>query len=151
MQASRYVPVDPEHAFDVLLVAPLPAIFDRRYAAMPPVREVRGQEGEWGTVGQTRTVATTDGGTLLETLTVVDRPHRFGYVLTDVHGPMRPLVRRVDGVWSVAREGAGSRIGWAWTLHPTAAPARLLMPLLARMWRGYAHRALERVEQILVA
>ena len=106
MQASRFVPVDPEHAFDVLLVAPLPAIFDRRYAAMPPVREVRGQDGVWGTVGQTRTVATTDGGTLLETLTVVDRPHRFGYVLTDVHGPMRPLVRtrgrRVVG-------GAGGR------------------------------------------
>ena len=59
MQASRYVPVDPEHAFDVLLVAPLPTIFDRRYGAMPPVREVRGQDGAWGTVGQTRTVATT--------------------------------------------------------------------------------------------
>ena len=85
---------------------------------MPPVREVRGQDGVWGTVGQTRTIATTDGGTLLETLTTVDRPHRFGYVLTDVHGPMRPLVRRVEGVWSVSPENGGSRIGWAWTLLP---------------------------------
>jgi hypothetical protein len=150
VQASRYVPVDPEHAFDVLLVAPLPAIFDRRYAAMPPVREVRGQEGEWGTVGQTRTVATTDGGTLLETLTVVDRPHRFGYVLTDVHGPLRPLVRTVDGVWSVAREGAGSRIGWAWTLHPRASPARLTLNVIGRMWKGYADRALVEVEAVVV-
>ena len=151
MQASRYVPVDPEHAFDVLLVAPLPTIFDRRYGAMPPVREVRGQDGEWGTVGQTRTIVTTDGGTLLETLTVVDRPRRFGYVLTDVHGPMRPLVRTVDGVWSV--DAGGHRLPRHLGLDPAPdrGAARLLMPLLARMWHGYAHRALERVEQLLVA
>jgi Polyketide cyclase / dehydrase and lipid transport len=151
VQASRFVPVDPERAFDALLVAPLPGIFDRRYLALPPIREVRGPDAVWGTVGQTRTISTTDGGRLLETLTTVDRPHRFGYVLTDVHGPMRPLVRRVEGVWSVSPENGGSRIGWAWTLYPTVAPARLLIPLLARMWRGYAHLALERVEQILVA
>ena len=90
---------------------------------MPPVREVRGQEGEWGTVGQTRTIATTDGGTLLETLTVVDRaaPLRLRARPTCT-GPMRPLVRTVDGVWSVAPEGG--RLPHRLGLDPAPRPSR---------------------------
>ena len=61
VSASRSIPVSVEAAYDAVLTMPLPRIFNRRYAALPPIREVRDQEGVWGTVGQTRTIVLTDG------------------------------------------------------------------------------------------
>lgn len=150
LSESRAVPVPVEEAFDRVLPHPLTEIFHRRRLAIPPIRAVRGQDGEWGTVGQTRTIATSDGGTLLETLTSVDRPHGFGYTITDVRGPMKPLVASADGRWSFEPAGTGTRITWTWELTPTAA-GRLVMPAFGAMWRGYARQALEEVEAILLA
>jgi len=149
LAASRLVRgVTAEHAFDVLIAAPLPALFDRRALAVSPVRGVRGQEGAWGTVGQTRTIVQSDGGTLRETLTSVDRPRHFAYTLDSITGPLSPLARSVDGVWSVVGEGDGVRIGWDWTVHPTVV-GRPIMPVFGWMWRRYAALALERVETAL--
>lgn len=141
--------VDPVRAFDVLFATPREEIFVRRYAAFPPVREVRDQTGDWDAVGQSRTVVLGDGGTLRETLTSIDRPYGFGYLLDDIHGALRPFVTRIEGQWSVTPEGQGARIGWAWSLTPAAPPARLTMTVIGRMWQGYADRALRRVEALL--
>src|SRR4051794_31233422 len=150
LAASRTYPVPFERAFDELLTTPLPELFARRYAALPPIREVRDQTGEWGTVGQTRTIVLADRGTLRETLVSVDRPRSFGYRISDVTGPMKPLASSIDGLWTVEEAGTGVRITWAWTLHPASAAAGLLMPAFARMWRGYARQALDELEPILV-
>lgn len=149
VEASRTVAVEQTAAFDRLLAAPLPEIFSRRFAAFPPVRGVADQPDHWGVVGQSRQIVLADGSRLHETLTSVDRPHGFAYLLADIQGPLRPFVRTIDGAWSVSPAGAGSRIGWAWTLHPTAPPARLTMNVIGRMWKGYADRALVQLETIL--
>ena len=149
--ASRFVQgITAEHGYDALIAAPLPTLFDRRALAVSPIREVRGQEGAWGTVGQSRTIVLSDGGTLLERLTSVDRPRHFAYTLDHVTGPLKSLARTVDGVWSVDRDRDGVRIGLDWTLHPTAV-GRPLMPVFGWMWRRYAALALERVEALLRA
>src|SRR6478736_7636394 len=96
---SRTYPVDVPRAFDTILPTPLPALFSRRYAALPAVREVRDQDGQWGTVGQTRTIVLADRGTMRETLLSVDRPRSFGYRISDVSGPMKPLASSIDGLW----------------------------------------------------
>jgi hypothetical protein len=150
VDASRLVAVEPTQAFDRLIAAPLPEIFSRRFAAFPAVREVNDEPEVWGTVGQTRTIVLTDGATLRETLTAVDRPHGYSYLLDDLHGPLKPFVRTIDGAWTVTPEGTGARIGWSWTLHPKAPPARLTMNVMARMWKGYAERGLAEVETILM-
>lgn len=62
LSESRAVQVPVEEALDRVLAHPLPELFRRRRLAIAPIREVRGQVGEWGTVGETRTIATTDGG-----------------------------------------------------------------------------------------
>src|SRR6478609_924922 len=110
LQASRTYPVPVERAFDVLLPTPLTELFHRRYAALPPIREVRDQDGEWGTVGQTRTIVLADRGTMRETLTSVERPHSFGYRISDISGPMKPLAAAVDGLWTFEPAGTGVRI-----------------------------------------
>jgi hypothetical protein len=150
LEHARTFPVDVDRAFDVVLPTPLPELFSRRYAAIPPIREVRDQQGVWGTVGQTRTIRLADGGTLRETLTSVDRPRSFGYRITDVTGPMKPLVTELEGEWRFDPAGIGVRITWAWNVHPRGALGRAAMPVFARMWQGYARQAMEEIERLLV-
>jgi len=150
VEASRMVAVEPTEAFDRLMTAHLPAIFSRRYAAFPAVREVTDEPDSWPTPGQRRTIVMADGSRLRETLTSVDRPHGYAYLLDDIHGPLKPFVSTIDGVWSVTPEGTGARIGWAWTLHAKASPARLTLTVIGRMWKGYADRALAELETVLM-
>jgi hypothetical protein len=147
---SRTYPLAVGPAFDAVLPLPLPFLFSRRYAALPSIREVRDQDGEWGTLGQTRTIVLADGGTMRETLTVLDRPSSFGYTIDRVSGPMRPLASTIDGLWTFEEAGTGVRITWSWTVHPASAATALLMPAFGRMWRGYARQAMELLEQALV-
>jgi hypothetical protein len=149
VEASRFVRVDPALAFDRLLATPLPEVFAKRYAAFPAIKEVVDAPDEWGTPGQTRTIRLADGGHVRETLTVVDRPRVFGYVLDEIHGALAPFVRTVDGEWTFAPEDDGTRVDWAWTLHSKRAPARLTLNVIGRMWKGYADRALTGLETIL--
>jgi hypothetical protein len=151
VETSRLVAVEPVQAFDGLMAARLPEVFRSRFAAFPPVQDVSDEPDDWGTVGQTRTIHLADGGGMRETLTAVDPPHGFAYVLDEIHGRLRPFVRTVEGAWSIAPEDTGSRISWAWTLHPTAQPGRLTMNVIGRMWKGYADRALAELEEILTS
>lgn len=117
----------------------------------PAIREVRDQEGVWGReVGQTRTIALADGGTMRETLTLLEPHHRFGYDLADISGPMKPLVAGVEGLWSFAPAGTGVSITWSWAVHPASSAAKLAMPAFARLWDGFARQGMEEVEKLLV-
>lgn len=150
LESSRAVPVEVEAAFDRLLPHPVTDLMARRYALLPPIREVRDQAGAWGEVGQSRTIVLADGGTMRERLTEVARPGHFSYVLTDFTGAFKPLVSHVDGRWAFAPAGTGVRVTWSWTLHPTTASAARVLPVVGRMWRGYARQALERASDVLV-
>lgn len=147
---SRSYPVSVEETFDRLLPLPLPQLFRRRYAALPPVRATD-QEGVWGTVGQERTIRLADGGTMRELLTEIDRPHRFSYRISEFTGALKPLVTQVLGSWTVDSAGTGARVTWSWELVPSGRPAQLAMPVLTRMWHGYARAALAELETLLLA
>jgi hypothetical protein len=151
LSASRSVPAALERAFDVVLTEPLPRIFSRRYGPIPPIREVSDQTGDvWGTVGQSRRIVLSDGGSMTERLTTVDRPGSFGYRISDLSGPFKALISSLDGEWTFEPAGTGTRITWTWTLYPASSVAGYALPVFARLWRGYARQALEEVEKILV-
>jgi hypothetical protein len=149
VEQSRAIPVTVPRAFDLTLPLPLTSIFSRRYGLLPPIRRVVGQDGIWGHVGQSRTVVTTDGGTMRELLTEVDSPHSFSYRLSDITGPLRPLVDSIDGCWEFAPKGTGTLVTWRWVLHPKGVGVPV-MPLLTSMWRGYARQALELLSERLL-
>src|ERR1700752_884411 len=137
VKQSREIPVGVEQAFGMLPM-PLTDIFRRWYGPIPPIKQVLGQDGEWGTVGQARTVKLVGGGSMLETLTRVDAPRSFEYQITDVKGPLAPLVGRIEGVWSFDPVGEGTDVGWQWTIHPRSSVSALALPVFGRLWRGYA-------------
>jgi hypothetical protein len=151
VEFSRAFPVTVDQAFGFVLPTPLEQIFDRRFGPIPAIREVTDQDGEWGAVGQSRTIKLTDGGSMREELTTVDRPHAFGYTLTEITGPMNLLAASVDGRWSFDPVGTGVRITWAWTVHPASSVAELAMPLLGWLWKGYARQAMDGLEPLLLA
>jgi hypothetical protein len=150
VEQSRAIPVDIQRAFDVTMPIPLTAIFHRRYAILPPIAEVREQNETWGRIGQTRVVVTTDGGTMREQLIDIDPPHSFSYRLSNITGPMRPLVDSIEGRWEFTHVGTGTLVTWRWTLHPRGLGAPF-MPLICRMWRSYARQALEELSDQLLA
>lgn len=147
---SRTYPLAVDDAFTRVIAWPLPEIFSRRYLAIPPIREVREGPASWDAVGQSRRIVLADGGTMFETLTRVDRPTAFGYTITDLTGPLAPLVESLDGTWSFEPVGTGCRITWTWDVRPRGRVGALAMPVLKRLWHGYARQALARLEGLLL-
>ncbi len=147
---SRTVPVPLEAAYAGTATVSLPEIFAHRHLALPPVVGVDDQDGEWAReVGQTRTIRTSDRGSLHETLLVLEPPHRFGYRIDQIRGPMRPLVRHLDGEWSFLPTATGTSITWSWELTPTSPMTRPAVAVVGKMWQGYARHALATLESIL--
>jgi hypothetical protein len=138
LNSSTVVDATPDAAFDGVLASPLPELFSERSGPIPPVRECTGQEGAWGTIGQTRTVVLGDGNSNLETLVALDRPGSYRYRLTDFTGPMKALVRSVDGEFAFAAEGSGTRVTWSWKMHAANPVSRLLLPGMGFFWKRYA-------------
>ena len=149
LEESRTVPLPLEEAFDRVLPMPLDELFVRRYGPIPAIKGTE-QDGAWGTVGQTRKILFADPGTMQERLTLVERPHRFGYTVSDITGPMKFLASTFDGRWTFIPDADGTRITWAWDVHATRAGS-LVMPLFGRLWRGYARQSLAHLETLLTS
>ena len=147
---SRTYPVVPQEAFDRLIAMPLTELFSRRYGPLPPIREVRDQSGAWDGPGQTRTIVLADGTTMVETLTLVDRPRSFGYRISELRGPLKALASGIEGEWRVEPAGTGSRVTWTWDVEAASRASSFALPVLARLWSGYARQALEELEHALV-
>jgi hypothetical protein len=149
VEQSRSMPLGIEDVFDRIRDASLPEIFSRRHMMLPPITEVRGQPEPWGSVGQSRTIVTSDGGSLREELTCFERPTLVQYRITDIRGPMKPLVRQIEGVWRFSPDSDGTRVTWGWTLHPTSIVMKPTVALIGKFWVGYAEKALAEAEKVI--
>lgn len=150
VEQSRAIPVPVDDAFKGTLPMPLPTFFRRWYGPIPPIKQVRDQTGDWDAPGQTRTVILTGGGSMHEQLTSVDPPRSFGYTLTDIKGPLAPLVGLVEGEWIFSPAGTGTNVTWRWTIHPRSSLVAPVLPVFAKAWKGYARQALEELSAQLV-
>lgn len=150
VEQSRAIPIAPQDAFARTLPMPLPTLFHRWYGPIPPIKAIRDQTGEWSAPGQTRTIVLAGGGTMRETLTAVDAPHSFGYLIDGLTGPLAPLVDHVDGSWIFTPHGTGTRVTWRWAIHRKSALTAPVLPVFGRIWLGYARQALESLSDYLV-
>lgn len=146
---SLVIAVPVEEAFHRTLPMPLPDLFKRWHGPIPPIKEVREQTGEWDAAGQTRTVLLAGGGSMREELTSVDPPRSFGYLLTEVRGPMTVLVDRVAGQWMFTPADGGSEVTWRWSIHRKSILTAWALPLFARIWKSYARLALRDLSDAL--
>ncbi|KAA1248248.1 SRPBCC family protein [Mycobacterium simiae] len=150
VEQSRAIPVSVDDAYSRTLPISLPVICSHWYGVVPPIKEVRDQTGDWDAAGQSRVITMVGGGRVRETLTDVDPPRSFSYTLTDIKGPLSPLVSLVEGRWSFAPTGTGTTVTWQWTLHPKSAITAALLPAFGAMWKGYARGVLEKLSAQLV-
>jgi len=146
LSESRTVPAAPEEAFARTMPMPLDQLFTSRSGPIPPIKETQEQPATWDTVGQSRLIVLTDGGTMRETLTTVDRPRSFGYDITDLTGAFKLLVGSGSGLWAFEPDGTGCRVTWSWTIHPRGPMGPLAMPAFGRFWHGYARKALAQLD-----
>jgi hypothetical protein len=150
VEQSRAIPVSVQAAFGGTVPIPLPALFHRWYGPIPPIKAVRDQTGDWDAVGKTRTVVLTGGGSMREELTSYEAPTSFGYTLTDVKGPLAPIVDHVEGLWAFETVGTGTKVTWRWSIHPRSALAAPVLPVFGKLWLGYARQSLEELSNRLV-
>ncbi len=150
VEQSRTIPMGRDDLFRDMVPMPLTDLFRRWYGPIPPIKEVRNQTGDWDGIGQTRTVVLVGGGSMLEELTTYDPPHSFGYTLSDVKGPLSPLVGHVDGEWVFEPKGSGTDVTWRWTIHPRSGFTAPLLPVFGILWKGYARQSLQELSKQLV-
>jgi polyketide cyclase/dehydrase/lipid transport protein len=149
VEQSRLIAVGLDDAFAGTLPLELPKIFSHWYGPIPPIKEVRDQDGEWHAAGQTRRVMLTGGGSMREELTSVDPPHSFGYTLTEIKGPLASLVGHAEGQWVFTASGSATTVTWRWNIHASSALTAPLLPVLGWLWKGYARRSLETLSGLL--
>ncbi|GFG55492.1 SRPBCC family protein [Mycolicibacterium agri] len=150
VERSKTIAMGQEDVFRDMVPMPLPKLFQRWYGPIPPIKETRDQTGDWDGVGQTRTVVLVGGGSMREELTTYDPPHSFGYTLSNITGPLSPLVDHVDGEWIFEPIGAGTSVTRRWTIHPRSRIVAPLLPVFGWLWKGYARQSLEELSRQLV-
>ncbi len=150
VEQSRDIPVSVDDAFHGTLPMPLPTLFRRWYGPIPPISRILNQTADWSTVGESRTIVLTGGGSMREELTNIDPPRAFGYTLTEIKGPMAPLVGLIEGEWRFDPAGTGTKVTWKWVLYPRSRLAAPALPVFGLLWRGYARQALEDLSERLV-
>ncbi len=134
---------DVETAFDVIVPIDLPRMF-RGFGPLPAVVATADQTGEWDHVGARRVVKLSDGHEANERITAYDRPRYFAYRVGPFEaGPLRHVVVEADGEWwFTARDATSTAIRWTYTFRPRRYAPPVVRLLIARLWRGYAKRAL---------
>jgi hypothetical protein len=132
-------PADPARTFATLTPSD-PTRFYPRFRVIPAVVSVTDQTGEWDAVGQTRMLHLSDGSTVVETTTDVDRPGFFAYELTDFTKVFGPLVDHARAEWRFEPDGGGTRITWTYTFFGRPGRGWIVGLIVRAAWTAYMRR-----------
>ncbi len=134
-------PADPARTFDVLTPSD-PSRFYPRFRVIPAVVAVENQSGAWDAVGQTRTLKLSDGSSVVETTTDVDRPGFFAYELRDFTKVFGPLVDHARAEWRFAAADGGTRITWTYTFVGRRGRGWIVALIVRGAWAAYMGRVM---------
>lgn len=113
-----------------------------RFGPLPAVTAVHEQTGVWDTVGFTRRLALSDGGSVRERIVVADDPGHFAYELTDFQKLFGELVRGARADWRLTAVDGGTRIDWTYEFHPLPGRGWLVSLIQRLFWAPYMQRVL---------
>ncbi len=109
---------------------------------LPAVVEVRDQTGDWDAVGQTRQLMLSDGGSVIEHTTNVDRLEFFAYNLTDFQKVFGVMVESARAEWTFTPAPNGTLIRWRYTFHSKSGYGLPLAAIIKFLWGPYMERVL---------
>ncbi|MEP6482465.1 MAG: SRPBCC family protein [Rhodoglobus sp.] len=139
--ASGVAQATPKEAFEIS--GPVdPTKFYPKFGPLPAVVGVRDQSGSWDTVGRTRALLLSDGGTVIETITDVDSPTYFAYELSKFTKLFGKLVGGARAEWRFERVSGGTRITWTYTFHPLPRAGVIVGAIVTLFWAPYMKRVL---------
>lgn len=122
-----------------------PTRFYPRFGIVPAVIAVRDQTGPWNVVGQTRTLALSDGGQVVETITDVVEPTFFAYELTEFSKLFKLMVDHARAEWSFLAVDGGTRVTWSYEFYPRKGWGLPLRIIVARVWEPYMRSVLPEI------
>ena len=134
-------PAGVARTFDVL--TPIdPSGFYPRFRVIPAVVSVTDQTGDWDAVGQTRMLHLSDGSTVVETITDVQRPGFFAYELTDFTKVFGPLVHHARAEWRFEAAEGGTRVIWSYTFFGRPGRGWIVGLIIRFAWAAYMRRVI---------
>lgn len=121
-------------------------VFIRPAGPLPGVARIEGV-ADWARPGETRRLLLTDGSSLNEELTAIDRDRSFAYRAMGFSGPFGALVREGRGEWVFSQSPGGVGVVWSYAFTPRGPLAAPLLELIVRLlWPGYMRAALARLK-----
>ena len=139
-------PAEPARTFDVLTPVD-PSGFYPRFRVIPAVVSTTDQTGAWDAVGQTRMLHLSDGSTVVETITDVERPgiQRLGYFAYELTGFTKvfgTLVDHARAEWRFEAAEGGTRIAWSYTFFGRAGRGWIVGLIVRFAWAAYMRRVI---------
>lgn len=104
---------------------------------------VRDQTGAWDAAGQTRTLQLSNGGTVVETVQLVDRPGFFAYELTGFTGLFGLLVDHARAEWRFDAADGGTLITWTYSFEARRGCGGIVALIVRFAWAGYMRRVMD--------
>jgi hypothetical protein len=119
-----------------------PTEFYPKFGLLPAVVGVHHQPATWDEVGFTRTLALSDGGTVVETITDSQRGEFFGYDLTGFTRLFGHLVSGARAEWEFSDHGGVTLISWTYGFHPLPGRGWIVRAIVKTLWAPYMRRVL---------
>lgn len=116
-----------------------------KFGPLPAVVEVRDQSGGWDTVGRTRQLMLSDGGSVIERITDAASPTFFAYELSDFQKLFGRLVSGARAEWTFAEVDGGTRIHWTYAFHPLPGAGLIVGAIVGLFWARYMRRVLPNI------
>jgi hypothetical protein len=143
------IDADAGEVFDYVVREDTPARDLRAYGPVGGVKgSVRLTDGGWDHVGATRVVVLDGGGTLVESIEVLDRPRRFAYRVEGFHGfAAEDFAREGRGFWTFEPTPTGTRVSWTYTFKARSCPSEpVLRAAMAAFFRPYMENGLRSIK-----
>ena len=131
----------PERTWDIATMQTPVGLYPKA-GLLPAVVEVRDQTGDWDRAGQTRQLMLSDGGSVIEHTTNVDRLEFFAYNLTDFQKIFGVMVASARAEWTFTQAPNGTLIRWRYTFHSTPGYGLPLAAIIKFLWAPYMARVL---------